>query len=481
VSVAKLKLAVIGDSLTQGFQSGAISKTTWSFPAILARAFGVEVPGEFLVPSFPGPGLPLNIEDLLRQLELRTGPKTDAVTLGRVLTSIPSYLDELEDLYERGVGSRPPKFSGVYSNLAVWGFALADALRLTPMRSRRAIEESEGWIEDDFLGLPSGPMYRTAQRVLNPGDESERRGETQLDALERCVRSQGGVDAVIVWLGANDALGTVLTLDVRDMERVSADALPSDPVALLKWNLTSKARFEEEYRQIVARVSDIVSEHSPGAAVFVATIPYVTIPPITRGVGRLQGKHFDHYRRFFVKSDSGASPLEGLTRHDVELIEARIDGFNALIRSEALARGFHVVEVAKMLDLLAVRRNGTEDAPDKPLRDFLGDAEHPLLRLNPVPNILMYELDANGARAQGGLFSLDGVHPSTAGYGLIAEEFLKTMRAAGVPDAERARIPWAAVIANDSLLQHPPRLWQPLLDQAEQHATLWGLLARALA
>jgi hypothetical protein len=198
-------------------------------------------------------------------------------------------------------------------------------------------------------------------------------------------------------------------------------------------------------------------------------------------VGRLQGKHFDHYRRFFVKSESGASPLEGLSRNDVELIEARIDGFNALIRSEALARGFHVVEVAKMLDLLAVRRNGSEDAPDKPLRDFLGDAEHPLLRLTPVPNILMYELDANGARAQGGLFSLDGVHPSTVGYGLIAEEFLKTMRAAGVPDAERARIPWAAVIANDSLLQHPPRLWQPLLDQAEQHATLWGLLARALA
>jgi hypothetical protein len=29
------KLVAIGDSLTQGFQSGAILKTTWSFPTMI--------------------------------------------------------------------------------------------------------------------------------------------------------------------------------------------------------------------------------------------------------------------------------------------------------------------------------------------------------------------------------------------------------------------------------------------------------------
>jgi len=480
--MAKLKLAVLGDSLTQGFQSGAISKTTWSFPAILARAFGLEVPAEFLVPSFPGPGLPLNIEDLLLQLELRAGHDASLASLTRMLAIIPSYLDELEELYERGIGSRPSKFTGVYSNLAVWGFALAEALRLTPKRCRRAIEDSEGWIEDDFLGLPSGPMYRTAQRVLNPGDDAERRSETQLDALERYVRAQGGVDAIIAWLGANDALGTVLTLDVKDMADADPRSLPSDPVALLKWNLTSEARFREDHAKISARITDIVESDSPGAQVFVATIPYVTIPPITRGVGALANGHFDHYRRFFVKSESGSSPLEGLTRRQVELIEARIDAFNRIIVSTAAARGWHVVDTAGMLSRLAVRRTGNDDTPERPLREFLSDMpDHPLLGLKPLPSVLMYALDATGARTQGGLFSLDGVHPSTIGYGLIAEEFLKAMRQAGVPDANRAQIPWAAVIANDSLLQRPPRLWQPLVDQAEQHATFWGLIARALA
>ena len=44
----------------------------------------------------------------------------------------------------------------------------------------------------------------------------------------------------------------------------------------------------------------------------------------------------------------------------------------------------------------------------------------------------------------GGLFSLDGVHPTTVGYGLIAQEMIDIMVRAGVtfyqPDGKTPRI-----------------------------------------
>lgn len=478
--MSKLRLAAVGDSLTQGFQSGAVSKTTWSVPAIVAMALGLGVPGDFVVPHVEGPGLPLNIERMLRELRPRVEP-LDAGSISRLLLVLPSYFDELEDYYERGLGASVAKFRGNYHNLAVWGFALADCLKLTSKRCQRAIRDSEGWIEDDFLGLPSGPMYRTAASVLNPGDLAERRRDAQLDALERTLAERDGVDVLLLWLGANDALGTVLNLELRDMAAVASDDLPTDPVELLKWNLTSAPRFSQDYDQICERVSSMLQKYSPRAHVFVGNVPYVTIPPLARGVGGFDGKHFEHYRRFFVRSEGALGLLESLTRQDVITIERRIDGFNEVIRANVARRErWHLVDVAGLLDRLAVRRNQQEPTPDRPLRELL-HPQHPLLRLEPVPSVLMYELNEHGQRVQGGLFSLDGVHPTTIGYGLIAEQFLSEMQKVGIAGASPARLPWPAVIANDSLLQAPPVLWHHLLREGEAHSTFWGLLARALA
>lgn len=59
--MSALRFASIGDSLTQGFQHGAIFNPTWSFPAIIARAAGLRVGStanaEFRVPEILGPGL----------------------------------------------------------------------------------------------------------------------------------------------------------------------------------------------------------------------------------------------------------------------------------------------------------------------------------------------------------------------------------------------------------------------------------------
>lgn len=481
--MSKLKLAAVGDSLTQGFQSGAIWNTAWSYPAIVARSLGLSTPRHFRVPHLGHGGLPLNLERLLygAEAKLRDRPG-DLELLVRLPPLIEDFIDEVEDYFERGAGAAPAKFGGSYHNLAVWGFALADALRLTPERCREAIEEEEGWIEDDFLGLPSGAMYRTARKVFNPRDAPARRGDSQLRALARLLEADGPIDVLFLWLGANDALGTVLDLEIEDMTPVPD--LPRDPVALTRWNLTSEALFAADYADLARELDALLARLSPGTAVFVGSVPHVTIPPVTRGSGSFEAGYFERYRRFFVADAAPTLHLEQLSRDDARLIDARIDAFNRVIREHVDARPrWHLVDTCGQLDELAVRRNGREGDPGAPLREYQrrrDRSDHPLLALDPVPSVLMYEVKA-GKRTQGGLISLDGVHPTTIGYGLIAESFLEAMRAAGVPGSDPRRVPWDEIIANDALLSRPPWLWEQIAALGQRHALLWGALARALA
>jgi lysophospholipase L1-like esterase len=342
-------------------------------------------------------------------------------------------------------------------------------------------------------------MYRTARRVLNPGDDAERATETQVKTLARLAaesRAGGnGIDALLLWLGANDALGTVLTLEVRDMAD-ETKPIPKHPVKRLDWNLTSEAQFEADVRALVAGVSSALAGHS--TRIFVGTVPHVTIPPITTGVGHFDGKYFDHYARFFV-SQENFQPLlhKSLTRDQAKLIDARIDAFNAILaravddanaaetrRRARSRRSWHVVDCCGVLDELAVKRQGLTDQPEQALVRYYakrGVTDHPLLRLSPIPSILKLQTDEHGRRTGGGLMSLDGVHPSTIGYGLVAEVFLAAMQQAGVPDADPARVPWDDVITNDPVLQRPPRLWDDVLQAGANHATLWDLIFRVMA
>jgi lysophospholipase L1-like esterase len=481
--MAKLKIAALGDSLAQGFQSGAIWNTGWSYPAIVARSLGLAVPADFRVPSFGGPGLPFNIERLLYDAELAISDKPSDFELAvRLPLLIQDFISEVEDYYERGEGAALAKFGGSYHNLAVWGFALADALRLTAARAQQAIDAEEGWIEDDFLGLPSGSMYRTARKVFNPKDVAARRQDTQLLSLQRLLETDGPIDVLFLWLGANDALGTVLDLEIRDMTGVRD--LPKDPVQLAKWNLTSEAMFRSDYSQLARQVDELLQRLSPQTRVFVGNVPHVTIPPITRGSGKFEDGYFEQYRRFFVRDSAPTLTMERLTRKDARQIDLRIDTFNLVIQEQLQARPlWYGVDTCALLDELAVRRNDAEADPGQRLRQYCerrGRQDHPLLALKPIPSILMYDVK-NGARTQGGLMSLDGVHPSTIGYGLIAELFLEHMQAAGIPGSDPRHVPWDAVIENDQLLMHPPRLWEALQRFGQRYSLLWGTLARALA
>jgi lysophospholipase L1-like esterase len=415
----------------------------------------------------------MDIEGLLSFLESRVGR---ALTASEWRVRFPvlarAYLDQVEDYYERGGGTLPAKFRGFYHNLAVWGLTVRESLDLTPALCQRAIDEGEGFIDDDFIGVPSGAMYRTAQRVLC----AHGRGYSQVQALEELSAAERP-DVILLWLGSNDCLGTVLTLEVRDMQAFSG-AVPNDPLERLAWNLTSAEVFTQDYDELARRVAHA----APHAKVFVGTIPEVTIPPITHGIGARTGRYYEYYARFFVDNTNFNQRLDHLTGKQARLIDERIGSFNQTIRAAAERHGFHLVDTCELLRQLAVKRNNFESDPSQALvRYYTKQPDHPLLQLELIPSALNLECDELGRPKRGGLFSLDGVHPSTIGYGIIAEAFLAVMQKAGVEGANPARLSWKEIIGHDALSNHCPALWSDVVKIAQDHPTFWNLLFRALA
>lgn len=90
------RLVVIGDSLSHGFQSGAIYNTDISYPAIIAYEMGWY--DHFRHPSYFGQGgLPLNLEFLIRELEQEFGARLDWWELPLALFKARQFMARVED------------------------------------------------------------------------------------------------------------------------------------------------------------------------------------------------------------------------------------------------------------------------------------------------------------------------------------------------------------------------------------------------
>lgn len=476
------KLVAIGDSLTQGFQSGAIKHTDLSFPAIIARSLGLSVPTDFPIPSFPDSGLPLNIEQLLIYMQDSLGKEIDnREWFFRFPFLLGKFMDRVEDVYERGEGryDRHSSFSDTYHNLAVWGFRVLDSYTVDSEYCEQQIENDEGMIENDFLGLPSAAMYRTAYNVLNPRDTRRRKNWTQITNLEE-INDTEGVENLILWLGSNDCLGTVVSLKLNAMPE---DFGSNDPQKRRQYNLTHPTIFAEDFEILVDKVNKAISKDTQ---VFVGNIPYVTIPPITKGIGEItiEGKYFEKYGRFFADENKFNSVFNShLTGQEVKHIEETIDIFNDIIAREVSLAGdnWHLVDTADVLNRLAVKRNNLTENPGEALKQYYASSpDHPLLQLDPIPSILGLQTH-NHKRLGGGLFSLDFIHPTTILYGIVAEAFLRKMQEVGVPNANPFHLDWNQIILQDSLVQSPPALWDDIISAAERNVTLWDLIFRILA
>jgi hypothetical protein len=473
------RLVAIGDSVTQGFASGAVFQTTLSYPAIVAHELGWD---GLHVPSYPGVGgIPLNIERLLRTLDERYGTRVDWWEVPQALFTLRQCMDEVEDYWERGPGSGHPVVAPPRHLLAVYGWDLRDALERTADTELATVRPPR----DDLVNqLVSDHGARAALRVL-PNSTAAQRAGTAFDAaaaLGADGDASHGVETLVVALGSNNALGTVTNL------RVAWSGPGFDTLAgKSDYTVWRPEHFRAELALVAAQVRRVRARH-----VVWCTVPHVTIAPFARGVAAKPAgsRYFDFYARPWIVDDEfdprRHRHLTGAEAHDVD---AAIDAYNDdIVATVAAARtdglDWYVCDVATLLDRLAVRRY-VEDPAARP--DWWTPYVLPpeLAALNPPPDVRFLTTTPDGRRATGGLFSLDGVHPTTVGYGLLAQELISVMERAGVEFHHMdgsvrptpVRVDMARLVRRDTLLTTPPRnvtSGVEVLGWADEVAGLFG-------
>jgi hypothetical protein len=463
------RLVTIGDSLTHGFQSGAIFNTRLSWPKIVAWEMGWD--DFFRHPTYDAHGgLPLNIEYLVRDLEHRYGSSINLLELPLAAMRLRSLMARVEDYWERGPGAEPPVTSGIMHNLAVYGWDLRDALSRTDATLKASIKKPK----DDLLKqIVENANERAARRVYASAYDQKRaltvfEAATKLGA-EGARKQDGtidtsadGIETLVVMLGANNALGAVTSLQVR-WSGAGFDSLDGKAA----YNVWRPSHFVQEFDEIARQLRNVRARH-----VIFGNVPHVTIAPIARGVARKVregSRYFPYYTRPWI-SDGQFKAVDDphLTETQARAVDSAIDQYNdhiATVVKQARQEGldWYILDIAGMLDRLACRRY-QDDISARPAWWYPYELPPELTALDPVPDSRFFRAGPSG-RTAGGLFSLDGVHPTTVAYGLVAQEFINIMQRAGIKFyfgdrvTERTgpvRVDFMRLIAADTLVASPP-------------------------
>ena len=457
------RLVTVGDSLTHGMSSGAVFHTDLSWPALVARTLGAHL----VVPSYGGPldGLPLNLEKLLHRLQDKFGARIAGLEYFELPGEAHSLADANEDYWERGDGSRPPRTDLRYENVGIYGWDVRDCLSSTTARALANIAGHPP--HDNLLGAkPDNDNDIAAASVLAPFGPAA----AQIDAVASHGHD-GGIGTLVVMLGANNALGAVVGKRVawsgpqyQDLDRKAAYTV---------WN---PVHFQAEYAELVRRLLPVAARR-----VLLVTVPHVTVAPIAHGVNpgnpgkkwREGSRYFPYYTDpWIAETDFSPDRNRHITHQQARAIDSAIDQYNDTIqdhvrRARADGRDWHLVDVCGILDGVAYRRY---------LDDPAARAANPGWQPYPLPapiadlDTRFYRSDETG-RLQGGLFGLDAVHPTTVGYGIIAQAVLGVLNAAGVANPG---IDFTQLLVQDTLNSNPPALFTQVLKLIAPFLTLLG-------
>jgi hypothetical protein len=432
------RLVTIGDSISQGFMSAAVFRTDRSWPAIVAHELGLRLRDDFRYPVYEPPsgpgGLPLDLERAVRGLESVVGDRLDWHELIRAGRWLRRYMDRIEDYWE-GRGDEPFELAHTdrpYHNLSVYGADLVDAQVLTA----HIVEERLGRDpRDDLIAQIVDDDNDRAWRVVL--DACSDAGDTVLDAA-REMGDEGpgphGIETLVVMLGANNALGSVVQLaprwtpdDYLDEPSLRARLDTKGP-----YNVWQPDHFADEWRRLVTEIRSIAARH-----VILATIPQVTIAPIARGVrGKAEtgSRFFPYYTRPWISDeDFDVDRDPWIDEDQARGIDSAIDAYNEEIISTVRAarsdpddpRDWYLFDLGALLDSIAIKRYAA-DPEAQPSWWEPYEFPDPIAALRPPVDTRFFASNAQG-RQQGGLFSLDGVHPTTIASGIVADEIIRIM------------------------------------------------------
>ena len=150
-----------------------------------------------------------------------------------------------------------------------------------------------------------------------------------------------------------------------------------------------------------------------------------------------------------------------ITHQQARAIDSAIDQYNEAIVEHVRAartagRDWLVFDLAGVLDGLAQRRYIDDDQA----AEANGWKPYPLPQAFAGLDTRFFKSDRTG-RLQGGLFGLDGVHPTTSGYAILAGAILDVLRTAG---PNPAPLDYTALASQDTLNASPPALMSVAWD-----------------
>lgn len=412
-SVTIKKYVAVGNSLTAGYQSAGLyqSAQAYSYPNLIAQQLakaGAAI-GSFEQPLYSDPGTPDATGKASRyEIISLTGPVIGpkGLTAGQPVNS--------------GL-SRP------FDNLGIPGIPLAGFMDTT------GTYQSAPLGRDAILRWTSGPFPKSVYKqavALNP-------------------------DLLTFWLGANDVLGYA----------TSGGVSPAAP--------TPSATFSALYTQALSSIKASL----PNAKVIVGNIPDVKSIPFFTTVGPAVAAKIGplNVKLYYQKAgESGAgSGLTSLTESNAPLLTLTGMTYASYIglpsglwykanKYPALPAG---IDTTKPFGL----------HPQNPFPNALVlDADEQAICANAISSFnstIASVASANGAAivdfysffnniaqkgysiagetfstayVTGGLFSLDGVHPSSRGYAVVANEYIKAFNAkygASIPLVDISQIP----------------------------------------
>ncbi|HZS56048.1 MAG TPA: SGNH/GDSL hydrolase family protein [Bryobacteraceae bacterium] len=388
------KLVVVGDSLSGGVQNFSLLDTQQphGYASIIADKAKVSL----TLPLVPSPGAP-NVLQLTSLNPLTIAP------VGGSLPAIP-----------RDNPCAQP------TNLSVPGITVEQALSLTPTSTPTSAVE--GWL-NIVLGFPNPFSVAFPSLGCNVTPVPPQTMIQQAVALEPTT--------IIEYLGNNDALVPALTGALTTLTPLNTFASSYDSVLdqLAQTHATIITATIPDVTKVpyFTPVSAIAAQANLPTAIVAAKLGIgpndllrLSATPLAAAIlsGHMHGP----------LPGACPSPIPGLVPAGQQLpcvlryadalfLQLTIDAYNVIIFAESIAHGATVVDIHGLVNQIA--QNGYKADGKLLTTAFLG-----------------------------GLFSLDGVHPSDTGYAIIANEFITVMN-----NALNTKIPQASV---NSIAAHDP-------------------------
>ncbi len=424
-SATVTKYVAIGNSLTAGYQSNGLyqSAQIYSYPNLISQqltAAGANLPA-FQQPIWPDPGNPDPTTGLAARFELINlvgpvvGPAGETVT-----AAAPPSATTL---------ARP------YDNLGVPGAVIYDFLDTTNFLSKAGPPRDNGFFAAILRSSAFGNSILAQATAATP-----------LKA-----------DLVTFWLGANDVLGFATSGG-------TSPAAPTDPGIFLP-----------SYEQSLGALHAAL----PNAKIMVANIPDVDAIPFFTTIGpklaaalkTVEAANPAVIGLFYEKhGEVVASSYTNFNNPSTDPLITLKGGAYAALLGLPTGQWYHDLAAATGIPFAALFANyqaGGIDTtqpfgldPRNPFPDALvldaGEQATAAQAITAFNSAITAAATTNGAALvdmnsffntvktsgitvngetfttayiSGGLFSLDGVHPSSKGYGIVANQYIKTMNA----------------------------------------------------